>query len=171
MLVNGWTFKGACCSSYGYTMSFRASTQQDCEKLSTRDKQSCDKQSSDKLSSLLSSNKFSLSARRSLALYDFYRRFTTSQKSDKATRIAVKSTGAAVDFILYPPPESAVKSNSYPNISNLQFNNSKMSPLKPHQRLNKGSSNFLKYRRCLTSFVALTTGMTFGEFLKGGCYE
>jgi hypothetical protein len=81
-------------------MSFRASAQQDCEKLSTRDKQSCDK-----LSSLLSSNKFSLSARRSLALYDFYRRFTTSQKSDKATRIAVKSTGAAVDFILYPPPQ------------------------------------------------------------------
>ena len=27
MLVNGWTFKGACCSSYGYTMSFRASAQ------------------------------------------------------------------------------------------------------------------------------------------------
>ena len=51
MLVNGWTFEGACCSSYGYTMSFRASAQQDCEKLSTRDKQSCDKQSS-----LLSSN-------------------------------------------------------------------------------------------------------------------
>ena len=58
MLVNGWTFDGACCSSYDYTMSFRAS----------------------------------------------------AQVADLSTRKAVT-----------PPPESAVKSNSYPNIINLQF--------------------------------------------------
>ena len=91
MLVYGQTFMGACCSSYDYTMGFGVSAR--VAQKSTRYM----------LSSLLSSNKFSLSARRSLALYDFYRRITTSQKSDKATRIAVKTTGARL-FLSSTPP-------------------------------------------------------------------
>ncbi len=96
MLVNGWTLMGQKRSSYEYTMGFDVSAQvdnRDSNKLSTRDR----------LSSLLSSNKFSLSVRRSLALYDFYRHFTMSQKSDKATRIAVKTTGARL-FLSSTPP-------------------------------------------------------------------
>ena len=96
MLVLGWTLMGRRCSSYDYTMGFGVSARvenRDSNKLSTRYM----------LSSLLSSNKFSLSARRSLALYDFYRRITTSQKSDKATRIAVKTTGARL-FLSSTPP-------------------------------------------------------------------
>jgi hypothetical protein len=97
MLVNGQILMGTMKQSYANTVGFVVSARvenRDSNKLSTRYM----------LSSLLSSNKFSLSARRSLALYDFYRRITTSQKSDKATRIAVKTTGARLFLSSTPPP-------------------------------------------------------------------
>ncbi len=103
--------KSCLSSSYEYTMGFDVSAQvdnRDSNKLSTRDR----------LSSLLSSNKFSLSVRRSLALYDFYRHFTMSQKSDKATRIAVKTTGARL-FLSSTPPHLCNKINELDDNLNL----------------------------------------------------
>ena len=105
MLVCGWTIYGTLSSSYDYTMGFGVSARVD------KDRDILPP--SKRLSSLLSSKLFSLSARRSLALYDFYRRLTTSQKSDKATRIALKSTGAWLILCSTPPHFYSVKSNTY----------------------------------------------------------
>ena len=54
-------------------------------------------------SSLLGSNKFSSSARRLFVLYDFYRRFTTAQKSDKPAPIAVEKPEHRL-FLSSTPP-------------------------------------------------------------------
>ena len=164
MLVNGLILMGTMKQSYANTVGFVVSARvenRDSNKLSTRYM----------LSSLLSSNKFSLSARRSLALYDFYRRITTSQKSDKATRIAVKTTGARL-FLSSTPPHLLCKINQLITLLNLNCH-----PLS-EERARLGVYELVKttkmpYSDCKQSsgMTGLLSGMTIKDWLKGGCYD
>ena len=89
MLVFGWTVNETYGSSCADMVGFGVSAQKIKLFLTT--------------TSLLGSNKFSPSARRTLGLYDLYQCLTLFYKSNKPTRYELKSTGATVDLTSTPP--------------------------------------------------------------------
>ena len=91
MLVFGWTIYETFGSSCASMVGFGVSAQKIKLFLTT--------------TSLLGSNKFSPSARRTLGLYDLYQCLTPFHKLNKPTRYELKSTGATVDLTSTPPPD------------------------------------------------------------------
>ena len=98
MLVFGWTINETYSSSCVSMVGFGASAQKIKSLLTT--------------TSLLGSNKFSPSARRTLGLYDLYQCLTPFHKSNKPTRYELKSTGATVDLTSTPPQIKSRKINN-----------------------------------------------------------